>query len=516
MATTALALRDYGRRKDRRWLWIAPPVLVGAAGGGTFAASLVTGGHFYFIFFLAVGFLPVVIWRHPQVGGVVLVASATLIEQFGGDLATGVVTGKIPLFSSLQDAFHLQGIFVNPFELLMATLLLFWVLKAGATRTLRLPRSPLAALILVLILIVVLTELVGLSHGGNFSFSLWEMRPWIYLGASYLIAASVIRDERSRSAILWTFAIGSGIKGIQGVINAIQVRNVVPKPEAILAHEEAFFFGLFIVLTVTLWVFKERGRLRVWCTVLVPFVVYANLVNDRRTAWLIVALGLATMIVIAWLRFPLRRARLARGLALLGFVMVIYGAAFWNNTSTLGQPVRAFRSAVAPTQRDKESNQYRVLEDRNLQLNILQSFPLGKGFGVPIDYEIPIVDLSGSNALIKYVPHDDVLYVWMRMGVQGMVVFWCMIAAAVIAVCRLARHGDRHTAVIATFTLAAIAGYLIQGTYDYGFFWFRMAILMGVLFGISEGMRVTEPEPDVVKPNAVAGPRPAASRAAGL
>jgi hypothetical protein len=263
---------------------------------------------------------------------------------------------------------------------------------------------------------------------------------------------------------------------------------VIPRPEAILAHEEGFFFGLFIILTIGLWVFGIRGRLRTWSTALLPFVVIADLGNTRRTAWLIAGVGLVLLFLTAWIRLHDRRPLLRKlGLVVLAAGLV-YFPLFWNSYGALGQPARAFRSAVAPSGRDKQSDQYRTLEDANLALNIKRSTPLGLGFGVPIDYAIPIVDLSNLTHLIKFVPHDGLLYVWMRLGILGAVVFWWLIALGLYSGGRLLRLMDRRVALFGAFVICAIAAYLIQGTYDYGLYWFRMAIFIGVLLGATQGI----------------------------
>ena len=109
---------------------------------------------------------------------------------------------------------------------------------------------------------------VGLSHGGSFRWAIWEMRPWIYLGAMFWLSASLIQTRRALRAVLWTFVIGSGFKALQGLKIWFAARHLTPRPEAILAHEEAFFFGLFIFLTLGLWIFDQRGALRNTATAL--------------------------------------------------------------------------------------------------------------------------------------------------------------------------------------------------------------------------------------------------------
>ena len=61
------------------------------------------------------------------------------------------------------------------------------------------------------------------------------------------------------------------------------------------------------------------------------------------------------------------------------------------------EPARAVKSQIAPSTRDADSDTYRVQENANLQLNIKQDGLFGKGFGVKIDYALPITDISQTD-----------------------------------------------------------------------------------------------------------------------
>jgi hypothetical protein len=59
---------------------------------------------------------------------------------------------------------------------------------------------------------------LGIAHGGQFRWAIWEIRPWIYLAAMFWLTASVLTTKRALRALLWTLVIGSGFKAIQGVL----------------------------------------------------------------------------------------------------------------------------------------------------------------------------------------------------------------------------------------------------------------------------------------------------------
>lgn len=456
--------------------------VVGAYGAATVAAA----GHLAVVAGVAWLALPVIAWRYPAAVPALLVVAVSLVEQFGG---IGDGTDRIPLFTSLSEGLGLSHVYFNPFELTLAMLLLVVCLRAVADRRLLLPRSFITAAIVLLLVIVLFAELRGATHGGDLKAALWELRPWIYLAGVYLITSLVIRTLGAIDAVLWAFVIGTGLKGIQGTIRFLAIRDVQPRPEAILAHEQAFLFGVFIVLVATLWMFRRRGRLRIVATAFLPLVVIADLGNSRRTAWAIVLAGLVILMLVTWIRTPTRRAMitvLAGASVALGG---LYLAAFWNSPGALGQPARAIRSAVMPTARDQQSNQYRTIENANLGIIIHRSAPFGQGFGVPIDYTIPLVDISNITSFIKYVPHDTVLYLWMRLGLPGAIAFWWLIGAAYLAAGQLIRHPDDRVALVGMVAICALTGYLIEGYYDMGLFWFRIAVVIGCVLGLLEAAR---------------------------
>jgi hypothetical protein len=451
---------------------------------GLAVAKLAASGHPAIVFAFPALLVPVAIWKWDEAGVVVVVAIATLVEQVTYTVGPGVpgaFTQNIPLFHSIT-----QGSGLNLFEVLLGLILVTWLMKGALRGSLRLPHSGLSRSIVAFLLVVLFGFGLGLSHGGTFRWAIWEVRPWIYLGAMFWISASLLNTRRALRAVLWTLVLGSGFKALQGIKIWIPARHLTPRPDAILAHEEAFFFGLFIFLTLGLWVFEQRGALRTTATALLPIVMLANLANSRRNAWAILALGLVAMIVIAYRVLPHRRRLLRR----LGVVLLIgsafYFPAFWNNDSTLGQPARAIHSAVQPDNRDLSSDQYRVRENANLLYNIRSSHDLGMGFGVPIDYALPIANIRNIDPMIAYIPHDSVLYLWMRLGIAGEVAFLMMIAAAILRAVELARVGDKELALFGALTVCAVVAYLVQGYNDMGFSWFRIALCMGVLFGATE------------------------------
>jgi hypothetical protein len=469
--------------------WARSVIAIGAVAAGALgllAGTLAVADQITALVGLIALLLPVVIWRRPALGIFGLGCAGLVIEQYRIGAPGGDFTDHLPFFTSLSDGFKLSGVYVNPAELGIATVLVVLVGRAAITRRFSWPTGFVGAAYVALLLAVAIGVIHGAAAGGNSTPLLWEVRPFLYVFLIYLLALQLNPALRALETFYWCVVVGTGFKAVQGLAILIPVLSQGgPRPDFLLSHDDAFFFGIDIVLVASLWLFEQKGRLRTVATVLVPLVILINMANSRRTAWLILAATLLVTFIMVVVRLPAKRGLVAKLAVAAGAASSIYLPLYWNSTGgILGQPARAISSAVTPSQRDLTSDVYRVAEDANLQLDIKRSFPLGVGFGVPIDYAIPIVDLSGTDPMIKYIPHDGVLYVWMRMGLLGIIAWLSWIGAIMISAAQLLRARDLRLACFATFAAACVVGYAIEGYYDLGLAWFRMAFFMGLVIGL--------------------------------
>lgn len=333
---------------------------------------------------------------------------------------------------------------------------------------------------------VVVGVAIGAAHHFNFREALQEVRPYVYLGSVFALTALLIRSRHGITMMLWALVGAETVKSIQGVVVYIRTRSWPIRPEALLGHEEAYFFGLYILLVATLWLFEVSGPLRRTATRLLPLILFADLVNNRRASWLIVGGGLLALTAIGYACLPERRRLIHRVVAVLVVVSAVYFPVFWNHSGTFSEPARAIKSAFTPDPRDESSDLYRQQEDANLEYNIRQGGVIGKGFGIPIDYALPIVDIQSIDPELAYIPHNTVLYQLMRMGLLGSVAFWSMLGCGIVAGCRLARAKDRLIAAVGALVACGLVGYALEGATDQGFYFYRIAFVTGALLGLCE------------------------------
>lgn len=466
----------------------APTFKFGAglvAGGlafGAVAGYLGTTGSVIRVLALCVVFLPVVLWKRPYLAPAVLLASAVLFEQTIQFPAIPV-TESIPMFSGVGPG-HLEGA-----DILLIMVVFIYMVKSKEWGPRWFPRTHVSLAMRAVLACVALAVVNGEVHHGSFRVALMEARPYVYLALTYFLTSVMVRDRRAIRAVLWAFVGAVTFKALQGIYVWVDNRHLVPKPEAYISHEASYFFVIFMFLVLTLWLFDQRGKLRTWATWLLPIVLWANVVNDRRAAWEMLAGGLLCFGIIAYKAMPFRRHLLSKAIVGLVLVSAVYFPVMWNSDSSLAQPARAVKSQVKPSVRDDSSDTYRVQENDNLKYNIEHDGPLGNGFGVKIDYALPIADISQDDPLIAYIPHNDVLDLLMRMGLLGGVAMWFLIAAGIISGSRMARSRDRDVAVIGTLVACSIVAYALMGAVDQGFFFYRIAFITGALLGLAEAAR---------------------------
>lgn len=510
IARSQLSVDDLLRTQRLRVLATFVASITFAVLGGMLAAVLTESGHAVAVAVCAGAVLPILYWRQPVAAIALLVFFGAAVARYGDPLSSLDVLAKAPLWQSLNTA-GLSGVVVMPIELVLGLALLIWIAKEGAARRLEVPRTDVSVSLAILVGVALVAELHGLLTHGDFRISLYELRPFLYLAGGYLLASQALRNPAAFRVVLWAFVLGVAYRGLIGADLARQMANVYPKPNELLEHDESFFFGLYLVLVVALWLFRRRGWLRRVATALAPVVLYADLANNRRAAWIILPAGLLILAVITWVRHPTRRRLIGWIMAVLLLVGGAYVLTFRNSESTVAFPAHAIWSNFQPDPRDASSNLYREAENNALATDIKAAIVVGTGFGHPFGHGWLGYDASSYDPLVFYIPHNSVLWVWVKMGVFGMFAFWWMAGVAVITAARVARRGEPDMALVATLGIAALAGYFFLGWVDVGLAAVRVAVVVGCMLGAVEAAaRVTYLERSMIldEPNAAVVIRP--------
>ncbi|MBK9972935.1 MAG: O-antigen ligase domain-containing protein, partial [Acidimicrobiaceae bacterium] len=151
-------------------------------------------------------------------------------------------------------------------------------------------------------------------------------------------------------------------------------------------------------------------------------------------------------------------------LLLLG---VGYTAAFWNSTSSAGFPAQAVKSVISstePTEKDRSSDQYRDMENFDINYTIRSAPVLGIGFGQKFYRPIPLPDISFFE-FYEYIPHNSILWVWIKTGFGGFLSMLMMLGLAVRVGARNLVNARDHTD--AAFALVGVAFVFMFAVFAY-------------------------------------------------
>ncbi len=436
---------------------------------------------------VAVPALLVWLWRAPVRGVYILVAAAVMLElQYAAVPYPDDIGHYLPFFQDLSTWTHVGGLAFSMAEIFMLLVLLIWILKGIAERTLRFRPGTLLLPLGLYGLMVAVGEFHGLTSGGDFRISLYEIRAQAYMLVTYILACNLVTSRRALDHLLWIIVLGAGIRGVQGTWRLyITLHGSLHSVESLFDHDQSYFFNAFLSYFPILLLYGGSTRLKRVMLAFLPFVVISNLANQRRAAMLALGLGLVVLLLVTAVALPARRRLITKICLVAAVILPPYYLYYANKDGLLAQPARAIASNFTPTARDAGSNLYRVNEDKDILTTMRTSPIIGVGFGKPMLTPYPLADISGIYIFWNILPHDSILWIWMRLGTIGFLVFWILIGAAIIQATRLVvRLDDPYRKGWALLILLLVLQEVVFGYLDLQWTNWRDLILLGVLLAL--------------------------------
>lgn len=427
------------------------------------------------------------IWRAPVRGLYVLFGLAVMQETtYSGAVFSDDLGYYTPIFQDISTWTHISGISFSIAEVFMLLVAVIWVTKGIADRTLHFDKGIVMLPLGLYIFMVGVAEAHGLSSGGDFKLSLWEIRSQVYMFIAYILACNLVKTRAHLNTLLWIVVVGTGIKGVQGVWRyLITLHGAIHSVESLFPHEQSYFFNLFLTLALILPLYGASKRLKRVTYAFLPFVIIASLANQRRAAILAIAFALIVLLFITIVANPRRRRT---GIAMVALLIVIfppYYLAFKDSTGLIGQPAHAIASNFTPDTRDQSSNQYRINEDKDILATMRLSPLIGYGYGKRMYIAYPLPDISSAYIFWNLLPHDSILWVFMRTGIIGYCLLWLLIGTALLRAGEaVTRSDDVYLKGIAVFCILAVIQEIIFGYLDLQWTNYRNLITMGLLFAI--------------------------------
>ena len=441
--------------------------------------------------------LPILLWRFPRLVLYFVLASVCSVElvQMSGPHGkpyADALTDSIPVFWNVNTIFQVythNDFKAVPLNLLEVVLLIAGVcalLRAAYTKAGGVRLGPLIWPVGIYTGFVLAGWIAGMATGGDFKISLQEIRSQLYFALAYLIAYNMIRERRQLVGLLWISVVCIGLKGVLLTVRRYVTLHGLPLPDqGVGAHEEVYFFDAFVALLLAFAVCGVFPKLRRVMLFLLPFVILGSLACNRRAGTAAFIIIVPVLVLAAYQALPKRR-RMIAWLSALGVALFIgYYSAFKNSEAIYAQPARAIKSQFSPDPRDASSNAYRDAENADLMATI-HSAPLGYGYGKRMIHAVPIADISTKYEWWDIMTHNQVLWVWMRVGTFGFLAFWMMVSAILICAARTVRseRADPEIKALALGGMLIVGALMIFGLLDLQFSNFRDMLFAGLWSGI--------------------------------
>jgi O-antigen ligase len=341
----------------------------------------------------------------------------------------------------------------SPAEILIALTFISWVGRVVLLRKLKWYAGPLFLPTLLFSAFITFGLVYGMLNHGNMNIALWEVRAIYCLPMMLILTSNLIKTPAQVNCLIWLIVIALFLDSLAGASFVIFVLNFDLRGyEAIAEHSYSVHLNTLYILAIGVWLFRGSWVKRIVLPLMMPIVLFSYFANQRRASYITLAVAL---LLIAIIVYQENRKAFWLIIPVLGVVGLIYLAAFWNSSGSIGGPARAIRSVIAPQPggRDDSSNVYRVLENMNSKFTITQRPLTGIGFGNKFYIVVPMPDIS-FFIWWEYITHNSIVWLWMQSGVGGFVSMLVMVGMAVMVgvrtIWRMPKGDMRAFALMAT------------------------------------------------------------------
>ncbi len=399
-------------------------------------------------------------------------------------------TFDIPYHKNMNNIHpRFSGIAINPLEIHIACMIVGMALRFSLLKEKPMPILVKAPLFLygssILFFVV-----YGIMRGGSMLPAIWEVRGIFYLLVLILLVPQLIRTREQVTAMVWTILAALTFRAIEVSFHFISAGFTIEGSTGGWGnHEDAGLQATFVVFVAGLYVLKQGSKKqKVVLTALMIPVLLAIVASDRRTVYPVFAASFTLLAVMMPGEFQKRVLRIGWK---LGILFIIYVAVFWNSRSEsiFLMPVKNIREGLAGEDQEAagesySSNLYRKVENYDL-FSMIKSEPLlGHGYGVLLDYRMPV---PVQWDLGFYIPHNQIVGVFAKTGAVGFLIFllfYLSVSARVARGFGELDERDYHRAIL-VLVGAAIINHIVYSFFDIMLTYYRNNIYLGILLGLA-------------------------------
>lgn len=439
---------------------------------------------------------PVAIWRNPRLGVYLLIIGVAMFPGIQINHAAHVLTENFPFWlngssigQTYANTYAFKLLIISPAEAIMIVTTLAWIIRMVANREERFEKGVFFWNIVLYGAVVFMGYARGLMKNGDNTIALYEVRAQAQMLLVYILAVNLIRTKEHVKTLLWVLTISLGIQGLLGMAGYFVAGEV--SAAGFMSHDQSLVLNITFFIALLAVATRADKRLK-WVALLsVPATLVAVLGNQRRAgmgAFMIAFMPLLPMLAVI---IKSRRVQILK----LSLVIAILGGAYlgaaWNGQGAWALPARAIRSQNEPDARDASSDSYRYAENFDLKATRDTSPWIGIGFGLPFYQPIYLVELTTD--FLKYIPHNSVLWLWMRTGHIGFFCFWILMATIIIKGLQILREvEDPEILIVGLLAIMFTIMLYIYGKYDLMLTVCRQTVALGLFVGVLSNAKAME------------------------
>jgi hypothetical protein len=385
------------------------------------------------------------------------------------------------LQDNLERSAGLPGVALSGLELAAMWLLGVAALRrrnardhAGAVRT----PGVVVGLMALYVAGVVWAEAIGIAKGAP--VAIWKAHQLLQLPLLAVLFQVAFRGPRDHSLVAGVVIAAAAVKALL----AVWVQRVVApeltggKLAFATSHGDSVLFAVAAVILLGAIVDGRGPRRLVVLAPLLLLVVVGIKENERRTAWVMLAMAAAFAYAVGAPR-PWKRA-VTRAAVIAVPLLALYLAVGWDREGGIFAPIRAFRTLSDTTD---SSTRWREIENWNIAMSMREAPVLGIGLGGVYTEYVKGDDISALFTEFRAWPHNSVLGLLLFAGPLGFVAIWALPALVVFLAVRshrAARRADDRTAALACVATVIACAVLAFGDTGTHFVQYRLLLALAV------------------------------------
>ncbi|MEX0609989.1 MAG: O-antigen ligase family protein [Balneolaceae bacterium] len=409
-----------------------------------------------------------------------------------------VLTYQIDFFRNLKEISFIpanEGGVFNPIEMHLLFIILSMFAILGIKRDFEFRGLPVWGAFLLFFGCFLFSFLYGLQKGGDFMVALWEVRALFYLIIIYIITPQLIRTRQQLKGLFWIFIIGISVKAFQAIYRFIDLGFTTGGLATLSNHEDPVFMVTLFILLAGFLLFKVRDKQVFWLLILLFPLLLGYYLGLRRAAY--ASLMVSVVVFIVLIPETQRHKLYKIGIPSL-VVLILYVAVFWNNQGRPGRPIQMMKSGferptIEDNYADYHSNLYRENENYNLAHTIQRTPVVGIGFGRAYDQPVPLVAIR--YPLRDYIPHNEILWVMVKMGSVGFLAFWIFFNSFVAKGVKIfSLLKDPYLKAVCLVIIVAVINQMVVSYFDLQLTYYRNMVYLGCLMGLLKTVEMLHKE----------------------